>query len=388
MNITLVGSGYVGMSLAVLLAQENNVCVLDIDKERVAKINTSQSTVEDTYIDLFLKDKSLSLNATLKKNVAYQDAEIIIIATPTDFDPINNYFNTDSVDMVVKDILNFNDNALIVIKSTLPVGHTKALQDKYSTDRIIFSPEFLREGRALEDNLYPSRIIIGGSCKLSHKFSNILQSSSLKDSVKILFMTSTEAEAVKLFSNSYLAMRVGFFNELDSLSLSKNMNSKNVIEGVCLDDRIGNIYNNPSFGYGGYCLPKDTKQLLATYDDVPQNLINAIVSSNDTRINFLATEILKKNPKIVGIYRLIMKEGSDNFRSSSIQGIMDILNKNNIKIIIYEPTLTCEDYLENKIVNNLRSFKSLADIILTNRKHDDLEDSSYKVFTRDIFGDN
>ena len=387
-KITVVGSGYVGLSIAVLLSQKNNVTVLDIDPSRVNKINNRIPTIADKDIELFFAKQKLSLFATLDKELAYQDADFIIIATPTDYDTLNNNFDTSSVDKVAKQALSINENALIVIKSTIPVGHTKFLKNKLKTDRIIFSPEFLREGSALEDNLNPSRIIVGSNSGKSKEFASLMKESANKNNIDTLFIQSCEAEAVKLFANTFLAMRVSFFNELDSYALHHKLDTESIINGVCLDPRIGKGYNNPSFGYGGYCLPKDTKQLLANYNDVPQNLIEAIVSSNTTRKDFLAQEILKSNPKNIGIYRLIMKGGSDNFRSSAIQDIMKRIQAKGVSIFIYEPSLKSETFDEYKVEDNLDKFKSSSDIILANRITNDLSDVSDKVFSRDIFGEN
>ena len=387
-KITVVGSGYVGMSLSVLLAQHNDVTVLDIDAERVGRINNKQSTVADTDIELFLAEKSLSLTATLDKQDAYEGASFIIVATPTDYDSDTNRFDTSSVDAVVGEALILNQNALVVIKSTIPVGHTKSLQERFETNRVIFSPEFLREGQALKDNLYPSRIIVGGQCKACLKFASLLKGGAKKVNVETLFIRSTEAEAVKLFANTYLAMRVSFFNELDSYALANELETKSIINGLCLDERIRDGYNNPSFGYGGYCLPKDTKQLLANYEAVPQTLIEAIVSSNTTRKDFITNAILKENPKTVGFYRLVMKEGSDNFRSSAIQGLMSRIRKAGIDVIIYEPELNESSFDEMKVINSLSVFKDISDIIVTNRNSESLQDIRHKVFTRDIFNNN
>jgi UDPglucose 6-dehydrogenase len=384
-KITVVGSGYVGMSLSVLLAQHNDVTVLDIDSERVDKINRKQSTVVDTEIELFLAEKTLSLSATLDRRIAYNDASIIIVATPTNYDSDTNRFDTSSVDAVVEDALSLNLAALVVIKSTIPVGHTKSLQDKFKSDRVIFSPEFLREGQALKDNLYPSRIVIGSQCNLGKKFADILKCGAKKENIKTLYIQSTEAEAVKLFANTYLAMRVSFFNELDTYALVHDLDTEDIIDGVCLDDRVGTGYNNPSFGYGGYCLPKDTKQLLANYDKVPQTLIEAIVSSNKTRKNFIAEEILKRNPKVVGFHRLVMKDGSDNLRSSAIQDIIKIVKEKDIQIVIYEPTITEYPGFGLRLISDINDFISLSDIIIANRKSIDLAGYEDKVFTRDIF---
>jgi UDPglucose 6-dehydrogenase len=387
-KLTVVGSGYVGLSLAVLLAQHNDVTLLDIDGSQVDKVNSKQSTVVDNEIESFLTKKELSLFATLDKQIAYKDASFIVVATPTNYDPDTNRFDTSSVDSVVDDALSINTKALIVIKSTIPVGHTKWLQQKHQTNRVIFSPEFLREGQALKDNLYPSRIVVGSQLDVAKEFAGLLVQSAMKDDIETLFIRSTEAEAVKLFANTFLAMRVSFFNELDSYALAHDLDTKHIIKGVCLDQRIGDGYNNPSFGYGGYCLPKDTKQLLANYEQVPQNLIQAIVSSNVTRKDFVAEEILKLKPKIVGFYRLVMKEGSDNFRSSAIQGIMKRIKAKGIEVVIYEPTLHEEIFFGSRVFGNIDEFKRKSDIIVANRRSDALEDVHAKCFSRDLFGDN
>jgi len=387
-KITVVGSGYVGMSLSVLLAQHNDVTVLDIDAERVGKINNKQSTVADTEIELFLAEKSLSLTATLDKQAAYEGASFIIVATPTNYDANTNRFDTSSVDTVVEDALTLNLDALVVIKSTIPVGHTKSLQEKFETHRVIFSPEFLREGQALNDNLYPSRIIVGSQCQAGAEFAGLLKQGAEKVDVETLFVKSTEAEAVKLFANTYLAMRVSFFNELDSYALAHKLDTKSIINGVCLDERIGDGYNNPSFGYGGYCLPKDSKQLLANYEQVPQTLIEAIVSSNTTRKDFIAGEILKEKPKTVGFYRLVMKEGSDNFRSSAVQGIMKRIKAKGVEVLVYEPTLQELDFFGSEVVKDLVQFRLRSEIIIANRKSAELNDCDSKVFSRDIYGEN
>jgi UDPglucose 6-dehydrogenase len=387
-KITVVGSGYVGMSLAVLLAQHNEVVVLDVDPARVEKVNNKQSTVADAEIEAFLANKELSLTATLDKQVAYKDATFVVVATPTNYDPDTNRFDTTSVDSVVSDALELNTDALVVIKSTIPVGHTKSLQEKHATDRVIFSPEFLREGQALKDNLYPSRIIVGSQLEAGRAFAELLVEGAEKSEIETLFIRSTEAEAVKLFANTYLAMRVSFFNELDSYALAHDLDTKSIINGVCLDDRIGEGYNNPSFGYGGYCLPKDTKQLLANYDQVPQTLIQAIVSSNTTRKDFIAEEILKLKPKMVGFYRLVMKEGSDNFRSSAIQGIMKRIKAKGIEVIVYEPELKVNEFFGSTVIQDLNDFKNTCDVIIANRMADCLRDVSLKCFSRDLFGNN
>lgn len=387
-SITVVGAGYVGMSLAVLLAQENSVIVLDVDKHRVDRINSNKSTIGDKDIDDFLAKRKLSLKATLDKKFAYSNAEIVIVATPTNFDPESKKFDTSMVDSVVEDAILLNKTALVVIKSTIPVGHTKALQKKYNTDKVIFSPEFLREGMALYDNLYPSRIIIGSKNDQARAFAGILASSAMKKDTAILFMESTEAESVKLFSNTYLALRVSFFNEMDSYALNNNLNAKSIIEGTSLDERIGTGYNNPSFGYGGYCLPKDTKQLLSNFKNTPQSLISASIESNVIRKKFIAEKILQKKPKTVGFYRLIMKEGSDNFRSSAIQDILDHVQKEEVKIIIYEPNVLDNTFNGFEVVKDIEIFKSSSDIIVANRVDDILNDVINKLFSRDIFGEN
>ena len=385
-KITVVGSGYVGMSLSVLLAQHNDVTVLDIDAERVGRINNKQSTVVDTEIELFLAEKPLSLIATMDKQGAYEGASFIIVATPTNYDPDTNKFDTSSVDSVVEAALKANQDCFVIIKSTLPVGHTEFLQKQHGTKRVIFSPEFLREGRALYDNLHPSRIIVGSQCDRGKAFANLLAGVAERQNVAMLFVRSTEAESIKLFANTYLAMRVSFFNELDSYALANGLDTKNIIEGVSLDGRIGNGYNNPSFGYGGYCLPKDTKQLLANYGHVPQTLIQAIVSSNTTRKDFVAEEILKRDPKVVGFYRLVMKVGSDNFRSSAIQGIMKRIKAKGIEVIVYEPELDVEEFFGSKVLTNLDQFKAKCDVIVANRRSGSLADVEDKLFSRDLFG--
>jgi len=385
-KITVVGSGYVGMSLAVLLSQNNEVTVLDIDSGRVDKINNNLSTVADAEIELFLSEKQLSITATTDKQIAYEGASFVIVATPTNYDTENNYFDTSSVDDVVGDALELNKQAYVVIKSTIPVGHTKLLQEKYATNRIIFSPEFLREGQALKDNLYPSRIIVGSQLEVGKTFAEILAKGAKKQDIETLFIDSTEAEAVKLFSNTYLAMRVSFFNELDSYALSNDLNAESIINGVCLDERIGGGYNNPSFGYGGYCLPKDTKQLLANFNQVPQTLMQAIVSSNVKRKDFIANSIINLKPRIVGIYKLSMKKDSDNFRASAIKGIMRRIKDKGIEIVIYEPDLKENKFENFKVLDSLKSFKDISDIIISNRLSSDLDDVADKVFTRDLFG--
>ena len=387
-KITIVGAGYVGISLAVLLSQKHEVVVLDIDEERVNKINKKQTTIKDNAITKYLQEKSLSLSATLDKNKALTDAEYIIIATPTNFNNESFSLDTSPVDSVVKDAMAINKDGLVVIKSTIPIGHTKILRKKYSTDRIVFSPEFLREGSALVDNLYPSRIIVGGYCKKSESFLNILRDCSENDSVKTILMSSSEAEATKLFSNTYLAMRVAFFNELDTFAIANDLDVNNIINSVALDPRIGEGYNNPSFGYGGYCLTKDTKQLLANYEEIPQNIIQATISSNKARKEFIADQIIKEDIRTVGIHRLGMKKDSDNFRSSAILGIIDRIKAKGLEVVIYEPLLLEENYKDCKVISDLEDFKSISDVILANRKSNDLENIGSKVFTRDIFGCN
>lgn len=376
------------MSLAVLLAQHNDVVVLDVDASRVEKVNNKQSTVADTEIEAFLSNKELNLTATLDKQAAYKHASFVVVATPTNYEPDTNRFDTSSVDSVVSDALQHNTDALVVIKSTIPIGHTKSLQEKHATDRVIFSPEFLREGQALIDNLYPSRIIVGSQLEDGRAFANLLVEGAEKSEIEILFICSTEAEAVKLFANTYLAMRVSFFNELDSYALAHNLDTKSIINGMCLDERIGEGYNNPSFGYGGYCLPKDTKQLLANYDQVPQTLIRAIVSSNTIRKDFIADSIIKLDPKVVGIYRLVMKQGSDNFRASSIQGIMKRIKAKGIEVVIYEPTYDEAEFFQSKVLSSLDEFKNKSDVIISNRRSTELDDVDEKVFTRDLFGES
>lgn len=387
-KIAVVGTGYVGMSLAVLLAKDNHVVALDIDSARVDLIRGKQSTVDDDDIRRYLNSVSLCLEATTSRSEAYMDADFIVVATPTDYDDILGTFDTSSVDLVVKEAVSFNRDALIVIKSTLPIGYTKSLQGQYGTDRIVFSPEFLREGLALHDNLYPSRIIIGSESDAAGAFVELLKAGAEIDSVETLYLGTDEAEAVKLFANTYLAMRVSFFNELDSYAMAAGLNTKQIIDGICLDDRIGEGYNNPSFGYGGYCLPKDTRQLLANFSSVPQNLIQAIVNSNSTRKDFLATEILKLSPKVVGFYRLVMKEGSDNYRSSAIQGLIERVSQHGITVVVFEPSLNGASFGDFRVMDNLDEFKNIADVIVTNRFSEELQDVDSKVFSRDVFGDN
>jgi len=388
MNIAVAGIGYVGLSNAVLLSQFHNVIAYDIDKEKVNKVNSRISPIEDSEVEAFFKQKSLNLQAVSDSSLAFNSAEFIIIATPTDYDTENNFFNTDSIEKVMQDIEDTNSNATVIIKSTVPVGYTRSISQRFVKNKIIFSPEFLREGNALYDNLYPSRIIMGENSHEAKTFAEMLLHASAKDQVDILFMDSTEAEAVKLFSNTYLAMRVAYFNELDSYAEMHNLDSKCIIKGVGLDPRIGSHYNNPSFGYGGYCLPKDTKQLKANYENVPNNLIGAIVDANSTRKDFIADQILARKPKLVGVYRLIMKSGSDNFRASSIQGIMKRIKAKGIEVVVYEPVLSSKkqkNFFNSKVIDDLGEFKKMCDVIVANRLTNEILDVQQKVYTRDIF---